>query len=52
MSLTHPQGESSFLHIPMGVVEFYDNLWGNTSDPKTEKMVFFPTQVRTIVVFG
>ena len=40
---------SGLLGIPMGVVEFYSNLWGNTSTPVNSsggggKMVFHPTQ--------
>jgi len=35
---------TSLLQIPYGVVEFYNNLWGNTSIAG-EPMVFFPTQV-------
>ena len=37
-------GDTSLLGIPMGVVEFYSNLWGNTSRGDSGKMVFFPTQ--------
>jgi alpha-L-fucosidase 2 len=34
-----------FLAIPMGVVEFYANLWGNTTSSAVgSKMVFYPTQ--------
>ena len=35
-----------FLAIPMGVVQFYENLWGNTtaSAGSNGKMVFYPTQ--------
>ena len=39
------QSDTDLLSIPMGVVQFYTNLWGNTSDPRTKNMVFFPTQV-------
>jgi hypothetical protein len=41
---------SGLLGIPMGVVEFYSNLWGNTSSGDgsgtggDDKMVFHPTQ--------
>ena len=37
-------GDPDFLEIPMGVVEFYANLWGNTSAGGDGKMVFYPTQ--------
>ena len=37
-------GQSGYLGIPVGVVEFYWNLWRNTSTAPGEPMVFFPTQ--------
>ena len=33
-----------FLAIPFGVVEFYHNLWSNTTAAGSGKMVFYPTQ--------
>ena len=42
---TNGSAESaSLLQIPFGVVQFYENLWGNTSDAQG-RMVFHPTQV-------
>lgn len=41
----------SLLEIPMGVVQFYENLWGNTTDSagtgggNGTHMLFYPTQV-------
>lgn len=37
-------GDTRYLHIPVGVVEFYWNLWKNTSTAPGKPMVFFPTQ--------
>ena len=37
-------GQSGYLGIPVGVVEFYWNLWRNTSTAPGKPMVFFPTQ--------
>ena len=39
------QRDAGLMHIPIGVVKFYANLWGNTtSTSATGRMVFFPTQ--------
>ena len=41
----YTQTDLGLMQIPIGVVEFYANLWGNTSSAATGgKMVFFPTQ--------
>lgn len=42
--LSHTQGDDQgLLEIPIGVIQFYQNLWGNTTDAYGN-MVFFPTQ--------
>ena len=41
----YTQRDLGLMHIPIGVVQFYANLWGNTTSTSTDgKMVFFPTQ--------
>lgn len=37
-------GDTGYLGIPVGVVEFYWNLWKNTSSAPGKPMRFFPTQ--------
>eukprot|EP01044_Picomonas_judraskeda_P000025 COSAG03_NODE_2_length_28887_cov_60.449825_10_plen_630_part_00 len=37
-------GATTYLGIPIGVVEFYWNLWQNTSSAPGKPMRFFPTQ--------
>ena len=40
----HTGIDNGYLGIPKGVVEFYWNLWKNTSTGPRQPMVFFPTQ--------
>lgn len=40
----HTGKDSGYLGIPKGVVQFYWNLWKNTSTAPQQPMVFFPTQ--------
>jgi hypothetical protein len=40
----HTGKDNGYLGIPKGVVEFYWNLWRNTSTAPHKPMVFFPTQ--------
>ena len=46
MDLYSYTNDTSLLNVPIEVVKFYENLWGNTSTgDATDSMVFYPTQV-------